>query len=88
MKLKLNLKTKSIEETCCEGLTGIKKDIRVFVSGDPHGNSPNPPSSIYFYFILDLASGTQVIIFFCPYCGEELICELSMEEINDQLKDV
>jgi len=84
MTIKLNLKSASIEEACCDELLAIKDNLIPFTSGTD-GFSPNLPTSKHFFFLLTLANGEKISLGYCPSCGKKLICEMSMKEIDDQL---
>ncbi len=81
MPLKINLKTQSIEEACCDELLGIKcKDIKI-------GMWDVGMITSHFTILLTTQSGVNIPLRFCPYCGESLEYKLGMHEIMKSMKD-
>jgi len=79
--IKINFKTISIEEACCDELLSIKDDIKIFDSGNIQGH----PSKTHLFLVVILESGTKMPLFFCPSCGKNLECNVSLKEIRDQV---
>ncbi len=86
MNIKLNLKSSSIEEICCDELLAVKDNIKVFTAGTD-GFSTKIPTSKHFFFLLSLETGDSILLNCCPSCGKELRCEMSYKEIDDHLLD-
>lgn len=87
MLLKLNLKTQSIEEACCDELLGIKcEDIKIGI-WDEGVNSCNRLGLItsYFTILLTTQSGVNIPLYFCPYCGESLEYKLGTSEFKNTI---
>lgn len=80
MPLKLNLKSASLEEACCDGLLSIKDNIKIFDMGFIQFRR-----NVTFCPVVNLKDGTNLFLFFCPYCGEKLECKFSLKEVHHQL---
>ena len=80
MTLKINLKTQLIEEAGCDGLLSIKDNIRIFDSGYIQFRR-----NFTLWLVVNLKDGTNLFLFFCPFCGEKLESKFSLKEIHAQL---
>lgn len=84
VSMKLNLKSLSIEEACCDELMGLKDDdIKISMSSD---GCNRQGIKFCFSIILTLPSGTQLPLYFCPYCGENLEYKLCTRDIYMSIK--